>query len=47
MHVRQVSPTLYLPVLREFKNKEIHNILIDVNSDFIPTLLKNVSTGIL
>jgi len=44
VHIRQVSPTSYLSVLNEFKNKEIHNVLIDTNSAGISILLKNVSS---
>ncbi|XP_034478110.1 glutamate receptor ionotropic, kainate 2 [Drosophila innubila] len=42
VHIRQVSPTSYLSVLNEFKNKEIHNVLIDTNSAGISILLKNI-----
>jgi len=42
-HMRQVSRGSYLPVLNEFKGKEIHNIIIDTTSDGISILLKNVS----
>lgn len=44
VHIRQVSPTSYLSVLNELKNKEIHNVLIDTNSAGISILLKNVSS---
>ncbi|EDV98849.1 GH13546, partial [Drosophila grimshawi] len=42
VHIRQVAPLSYLSVLNEFKNKEIHNILIDTNSAGISVLLKNI-----
>ncbi|XP_070074168.1 glutamate receptor ionotropic, kainate 2 isoform X3 [Drosophila takahashii] len=42
VHMRQVSPGSYLSVLNEFKGKEIHNIIIDTNSDGISILLKNI-----
>ncbi|XP_032294105.1 glutamate receptor ionotropic, kainate 2 isoform X2 [Drosophila virilis] len=42
VHIRQVSPGSYLSVLHEFKNNEIHNILIDTNSAGISILLKNI-----
>ncbi|KAH8272441.1 hypothetical protein KR044_002068, partial [Drosophila immigrans] len=42
LHIRQVSPTSYFSVLNEFKNKEIHNIIIDTNSADISILLKNI-----
>ncbi|XP_060661307.1 glutamate receptor ionotropic, kainate 2 isoform X2 [Drosophila nasuta] len=42
LHIRQVSPTSYFSVLKEFKHKEIHNIIIDTNSADIAILLKNV-----
>ncbi|XP_044316567.1 glutamate receptor ionotropic, kainate 2 isoform X3 [Drosophila rhopaloa] len=42
VHMRQVSQGSYLSVLNEFKSKEIHNIIIDTNSDGISILLKNV-----
>ncbi|XP_060661310.1 glutamate receptor ionotropic, kainate 2 isoform X5 [Drosophila nasuta] len=42
LHIRQVSPTSYFSVLKEFKHKEIHNIIIDTNSADIAILLKNI-----
>nr|XP_036674145.1 glutamate receptor ionotropic, kainate 2 isoform X2 [Drosophila suzukii] len=42
VHMRQVSRGSYLPVLNEFKGKEIHNIIIDTTSDGISILLKNI-----
>ncbi|XP_022217531.1 glutamate receptor ionotropic, kainate 2 isoform X2 [Drosophila obscura] len=42
VHMRKVSQASYLSVLNEFKNKEIHNIIIDINSDGITALLKNI-----
>ncbi|EDW79998.2 uncharacterized protein Dwil_GK12298 [Drosophila willistoni] len=42
VHIRQVSRAAYLSVLNEFKNKEIHNIIIDTNSAGISILLKNI-----
>ncbi|XP_044316565.1 glutamate receptor ionotropic, kainate 2 isoform X1 [Drosophila rhopaloa] len=42
VHMRQVSQGSYLSVLNEFKSKEIHNIIIDTNSDGISILLKNI-----
>ncbi|KAH8376031.1 hypothetical protein KR093_005603, partial [Drosophila rubida] len=42
LHIRQVSPNSYFSVLNEFKNKEIHNIIIDTNSAHIAILLKNI-----
>ncbi|KAH8342593.1 hypothetical protein KR084_011375, partial [Drosophila pseudotakahashii] len=42
VHMRQVSRGSYLSVLKEFKGKEIHNIIIDTNSDGISILLKNI-----
>ncbi|XP_023163443.1 glutamate receptor ionotropic, kainate 1 isoform X2 [Drosophila hydei] len=42
VHIRQVSSGSYLSVLNEFKNNEIHNILIDTNSAGISILLKNI-----
>ncbi|XP_026846841.1 glutamate receptor ionotropic, kainate 2 isoform X3 [Drosophila persimilis] len=40
--MRKVSQASYLSVLNEFKNKEIHNIIIDISSDGITALLKNI-----
>ncbi|XP_030379400.1 glutamate receptor ionotropic, kainate 2 [Scaptodrosophila lebanonensis] len=42
VHIRQVSTSTYLTVLNEFKNKEIHNIIVDTNSADISLLLKNI-----
>ncbi|XP_041674486.1 glutamate receptor ionotropic, kainate 2 isoform X1 [Drosophila eugracilis] len=42
VHMRQVSRGSYLSVLNAFKGKEIHNIIIDTNSDGISVLLKNI-----
>ncbi|KAH8385421.1 hypothetical protein KR009_001755, partial [Drosophila setifemur] len=42
VHLRQVSRGTFLSTLKEFKNKEIHNIVIDANSDGISILLKNI-----
>jgi len=41
--MRQVSRDSYVSALNEFKGKEIHNIIIDTNSNGISILLKNVS----
>ncbi|KRK04919.1 glutamate receptor ionotropic, kainate 1 isoform X5 [Drosophila yakuba] len=42
VHMRQVSRGSYLYALKEFKGKEIHNIIIDTNSNDISILLKNI-----
>ncbi|XP_041632629.1 glutamate receptor ionotropic, kainate 2 isoform X1 [Drosophila kikkawai] len=42
VHMRQVSRGSYLSVLNDFKNKEIHNVIIDTSSDGISILLKNI-----
>ncbi|XP_043657335.1 glutamate receptor ionotropic, kainate 2 isoform X1 [Drosophila teissieri] len=42
VHMRQVSRRSYLYALKEFKGKEIHNIIIDTNSNGISILLKNI-----
>ncbi|KAH8269756.1 hypothetical protein KR018_000414 [Drosophila ironensis] len=39
LHMRQVSQEKYLSTLNEFKEKEIHNIVIDTNVDNISILL--------
>ncbi|XP_070138560.1 glutamate receptor ionotropic, kainate 2 isoform X2 [Drosophila bipectinata] len=40
--MRQVSLATYLSTLKEFKEKEIHNIVVDTNSEKIGVLLKNI-----
>ncbi|XP_034139434.1 glutamate receptor ionotropic, kainate 2 isoform X3 [Drosophila guanche] len=40
--MRKVSQSSYLSALNDFKNKEIHNIIIDINSNGIKALLKNI-----
>ncbi|XP_017853493.1 glutamate receptor ionotropic, kainate 2 isoform X2 [Drosophila busckii] len=42
LHIRQVIGSSYFNVLNEFKSKEIHNIIIDINSGGISRLLKNI-----
>ncbi|XP_020809879.1 glutamate receptor ionotropic, kainate 1 isoform X2 [Drosophila serrata] len=42
VHMRQVSRGSYLSILNDFKNKEIHNVIIDTSSDGISILLKNI-----
>lgn len=41
--VRQVEPHSYLSVLREIKEKEYYNLIIDTNPDFMNEFLKGVS----
>lgn len=45
IHMRQVSLATYLSTLKDFKEKEIHNIIIDTNSEKITILLKKVCTS--
>lgn len=40
--VRQANPNSYIKILKEIKNKEIHNIVIDTSSAYIANLLKGV-----
>lgn len=40
--VRQVEPNSYLSVLREIKEKEYYNLIIDTNPDFMNEFLKGV-----
>lgn len=42
IHVRHADQQSYLPVLSEIKNKEIHNLIIDIRSDHIAEFLKVV-----
>ncbi|KMZ07266.1 uncharacterized protein Dsimw501_GD24375 [Drosophila simulans] len=42
VHMRQVSRDSYVSALNEFKGKEIHNIIIDTNSNGISILLKTI-----
>ncbi|XP_032308070.1 glutamate receptor ionotropic, kainate 2 isoform X3 [Drosophila ananassae] len=42
IHMRQVSLATYLSTLKDFKEKEIHNIIIDTNSEKITILLKKI-----
>lgn len=42
IHMRQVEPSSYLNVLNDFKESEIHNIVIDIRPDKISVLLKGV-----
>ncbi|KAH8292604.1 hypothetical protein KR054_005529, partial [Drosophila jambulina] len=42
VHMRQVRRGSYLSILNDFKNKEIHNVIIDTSSDGISILLKNI-----
>lgn len=44
--VRQANSNSYIKILKEIKNKEIHNIVIDTSSTYIANLLKGVRTVI-
>lgn len=45
--VRQVEPHSYLSVLREIKEKEYNNLIIDTNPDFMNEFLKGVRKTII
>ncbi|XP_073985733.1 glutamate receptor ionotropic, kainate 2-like isoform X2 [Rhodnius prolixus] len=42
VHLRQADPSNYKAVLKEIKNKDIHNLLVDTRSHNIRTFLKRV-----
>ncbi|XP_023158824.1 glutamate receptor ionotropic, kainate 2 isoform X1 [Ceratitis capitata] len=42
IHLRQVNPTTYVKVLNELKGKDIHNLVIDINTGNISILLKGI-----
>ncbi|CAD7001782.1 unnamed protein product, partial [Ceratitis capitata] len=45
IHLRQVNPTTYVKVLNELKGKDIHNLVIDINTGNISILLKGNGLG--